>query len=144
ITDGWGWRWNFYVALPVAIVALVIVQSTLHLPGREQRKVSIDYLGIVLLSTAVSLLLIWVSLAGDSFEWWSLTTAIMVVGAPLAAVLFVIVELRSQEPLIPLSMFRNATFTLSGLASIATGIAMFGASVFLSQYMQLSRGATPT
>ncbi|GMA90529.1 MDR family MFS transporter [Homoserinibacter gongjuensis] len=144
ITDGWGWRWNFYVALPVAIVALVIVQSTLHLPGREKRKVSIDYLGIVLLSTAVSLLLIWVSLAGDSFEWWSLTTALMVGGALLAAVLFVIVELRSKEPLIPLSMFRNATFTLSVIASIATGIAMFGASVFLSQYMQLSRGATPT
>jgi EmrB/QacA subfamily drug resistance transporter len=144
ITDGWGWRWNFYVALPVAIVALVIVQSTLHLPGREKRRVSIDYLGIVLLSTAVSLLLIWVSLAGDSFEWWILTTALMVGGALLAAVLFVIVELRSKEPLIPLSMFRNATFTLSVIASIATGIAMFGASVFLSQYMQLSRGATPT
>jgi EmrB/QacA subfamily drug resistance transporter len=144
ITDGLGWRWNFYVALPVAILALIIVQSTLHLPGREKRKVSIDYLGIVLLSTAVSLLLIWVSLAGSSFDWWSLTTVLMVGGALVAAVLFVIVELRSKEPLIPLSMFRNATFTLSVIASIATGIAMFGASVFLSQYMQLSRGATPT
>jgi MFS family permease len=68
----------------------------------------------------------------------------MVGGALVAAVLFVIVELRSKEPLIPLSMFKNATFTLSVIASIATGIAMFGASVFLSQYMQLSRGATPT
>ncbi|MGN6273855.1 MAG: MDR family MFS transporter [Protaetiibacter sp.] len=144
ITDGWGWRWNFYVALPVAILALVIVQSTLHLPGLQKRKVSIDYLGIVLLSAAVSLLLIWVSLAGDSFEWWSLTTGLMVGGALLAAVLFVIVELRAKEPLIPLSMFRNRTFTLSVIASIATGLAMFGASVFLSQYMQLSRGATPT
>ncbi len=144
ITDGWGWRWNFYVALPVAILALVIVQSTLHLPGRERRKVTIDYLGIVLLSVSVSLLLIWVSLAGDSFDWWSLTTVLMVGGAILAAVLFVIVELRSKEPLIPLSMFKNATFTLSVIASIATGLAMFGASVFLSQYMQLSRGATPT
>jgi len=144
ITDGWGWRWNFYVALPVAILALVMVQATLHLPGRERRKVTIDYLGIVLLSVAVSLLLIWVSLAGDQFEWWSLTTVLMVGGAIVAAVLFVIVELRSKEPLIPLSMFKNATFTLSVIASIATGLAMFGASVFLSQYMQLSRGASPT
>lgn len=144
ITDTLGWRWNFYVALPVAILALIIVQATLHLPARVKRTVSIDYLGIVLLATSVSLLLVWVSLAGDSFEWWSLTTVLMVGGALLGAVLFVIVELRSKEPLLPLSMFRDATFTLSVIASIATGLAMFGASVFLSQYMQLSRGATPT
>jgi EmrB/QacA subfamily drug resistance transporter len=144
ITDGLGWRWNFYVALPIAIVALIIVQMTLHLPGRIKRKVSIDYVGIVLLSVSVSLLLIWVSLAGSSFDWWSLETVLMVGGALVAAVVFVTVELRSREPLIPLSTFRDATFTLSVIASIATGIAMFGASVFLSQYMQLSRGATPT
>ncbi|MFT4029706.1 MAG: MDR family MFS transporter [Protaetiibacter sp.] len=144
IADTWGWRWNFFVALPVAILALIIVQTTLHLPKREPKKTTIDYLGIVLLATAVSLLLIWVSLAGDSFEWWSWTTAWMVGGAVVATVLLIVVELRSKEPLIPLSMFRNRTFTLSVIASIATGIAMFGASVFLSQYMQLARGATPT
>ncbi|PZQ89123.1 MAG: MFS transporter [Leifsonia xyli] len=143
IADGWGWRWNFFVALPVAILALIIVQATLHLPAHPRKKTSIDYLGIVLLSGAVSLLLIWVSLAGDSFEWWSWTTAWMVGGALVATALFIVVELRSKEPLIPLSMFRNLTFTLSVIASIATGIAMFGAAVFLSQYMQLARGASP-
>lgn len=144
ITDAWGWRWNFFVALPFAVAALVIVQRTLRIPARAKKKTSIDYLGIVLLSTAVSLLLIWVSLAGDSFEWWGIETILMVGGAVLGAILFVIVELRSKEPLVPLSLFRNPTFTLSVIASIATGIAMFGASVFLSQYMQLARGATPT
>ena len=144
ITDGIGWRWNFYVALPFAVAALIIVQRTLHLKPFAARKVSIDYLGIVLLSAAVSLLLIWVTTAGDSFDWWSVTTLLMVGGAVLAAVLFIVVELRSREPLVPLSMFRSRTFTLAVLASIATGIAMFGASVFLSQYMQLARGATPT
>ncbi|MEO2132041.1 MAG: MDR family MFS transporter [Microbacterium sp.] len=144
ITDSLGWRWNFYVALPFAIAALIIVQRTLHLKPFTARKVSIDYLGIILLSTAVSLLLIWVTLAGDSFDWWSIPTLLMVGGAIVAAALFILVELRSREPLVPLSMFRNRTFTLAVLASIATGIAMFGASVFLSQYMQLARGATPT
>jgi EmrB/QacA subfamily drug resistance transporter len=144
ITDAWGWRWNFFVALPVAIVALILVQQTLHVPARPKKKTSIDYLGIVLLSVSVSLLLVWVTLAGDSFEWWSLETVLMVGGAILGALLFVLVELRSREPLVPLSLFRNRTFTLSVIASIATGIAMFGASVFLSQYMQLARGATPT
>lgn len=144
ITDAWGWRWNFFVALPVAIVALILVQQTLHVPARAKKKTSIDYLGIVLLSVSVSLLLIWVTLAGDSFDWWSMETVLMVGGALVGAVLFVIVELRSREPLVPLTLFRNRTFTLSVIASIATGIAMFGASVFLSQYMQLARGATPT
>src|SRR6478752_940616 len=144
ITDTFGWRWNFYVALPFAIAALIIIQRTLHVPAHAKRKVSIDYVGIVLLSVAVSLLLIWVSLAGDSFEWFSLTTVLMVGGAIIAAALFIVVELRSKEPLIPLTMFKNLTFTLAVIASIATGIAMFGASVFLSQYMQLARGATPT
>ena len=144
IADIWGWRWNFFVAVPVAVLALVIVQATLHIPVRDRRKTAIDYLGIVLLSVAVGLLLIWVSLAGEQFEWASWTTLWMVGGALVATVLFVVVELRSKEPLIPLSLFRDATFTLSVIASIATGIAMFGASVFLSQYMQLARGATPT
>ena len=72
ITDTLGWRWNFFVALPFAIAALIILQRTLHLSPRAKRKARIDYLGIVLLSVAVSLLLIWVTLAGDSFEWWSI------------------------------------------------------------------------
>jgi len=154
ITDAWGWRWNFFVALPVAVAALIIVQKTLHIPRHPKRKVSIDYVGIVLLSAAVALLLIWITNAGknptsdwwsgDNNDWWSFTTLWMVGGAVLATILFVVFELRAKEPLVPLSMFRNLTFTLSVVASIATGIAMFGASVFLSQYMQLARGATPT
>ncbi|WP_434809918.1 MDR family MFS transporter [Microbacterium sp. bgisy189] len=144
ITDAFGWRWNFFVALPFAVVALIMVQLTLRVPARPTKRARIDYLGIVLLSAAVSLLLIWVTSAGTSFDWWSIETVLMVGGALLGAILFVIVELRVSEPLVPLSLFRNRTFTLSVVASIATGIAMFGASVFLSQYMQLARGATPT
>jgi EmrB/QacA subfamily drug resistance transporter len=154
ITDAWGWRWNFFVALPVAVLALIIVQRTLHVTKTAKRKVSIDYTGIVLLSAAVALLLIWITNAGTATtggfwnpannDWWSFTTVWMVGGAVLAAIIFIIVEMRSKEPLVPLSLFRNLTFSLSVIASIATGIAMFGASVFLSQYMQLARGATPT
>ncbi|WP_090150352.1 DHA2 family efflux MFS transporter permease subunit [Leucobacter sp. USHLN154] len=144
ITDSINWRWNFFVALPFAVAALFIVQKTLHLPKRPRKRTSIDYFGIVLLSVSVSLLLIWVTNAGRDYDWWSLTTILMVGGALVAATLFIIVELRSKEPLVPLTLFRSRTFTLAVVASIATGIAMFGSSVFLSQYMQLSRGATPT
>ncbi|HCJ49427.1 MAG TPA: MFS transporter [Microbacterium sp.] len=144
ITDAFGWRWNFFVSLPIAVAALIMVQRTLPHSTRSAKKVRIDYLGIVLLSAAVSLLLIWVTSAGSSFDWWGVETMLMVGGAIVAAILFVVVEFRSAEPLVPLRLFRDRTFTLSVIASIATGIAMFGASVFLGQYMQMARGATPT
>ncbi|WP_227468101.1 MDR family MFS transporter [Microbacterium sp. YJN-G] len=144
LTDAADWRWNFYVAIPFAIAALIILQLTLKPVPPTRDRVRIDYLGIVLLSISVSLLLVWVTSAGTSFDWWSLPTILMVGGALVTGILFVVVELRSREPLIPLRMFRDRTFTLSVLASIAIGIAMFGTSVFLSQYMQMARGATPT
>ena len=144
ITDGLGWRWNFFVGLPIAVVALVLLQRTLHLPKRPKTKVSIDYLGIVLISAGVSLLLLWVTFAGSDFEWISVPSLLMVGGAVLLLAIAIVVELRVKEPVIPLGLFRNRTFTLAVIASISVGVAMFGTAVFLSQYMQLARGATPT
>lgn len=144
ITDTLGWRWNFFVGLPIAAAALILLQRTLHLPKRPKTKVSIDYLGIVLISAGVSLLLLWVTFAGDDFEWISVPSLAMVGAAAALLVIAVIVELRVKEPVIPLGLFKNRTFTLSVIASISVGVAMFSTAVFLSQYMQLARGATPT
>ncbi|WP_241982071.1 MDR family MFS transporter [Cryobacterium ruanii] len=144
VTDAFGWRWNFFIALPVAIVAIVLLQRTLHLPPRVKRIVRIDYLGAALITSGVSLLLIWVTLAGSQFGWLSLTSSVMVIGAVLLLVAAIIVEFRAPEPIIPLSLFRNHTFSLSTVASLAVGVSLFGTSVYLSQYMQLARGATPT
>ncbi|MFF5792114.1 MDR family MFS transporter [Paeniglutamicibacter sp. NPDC012692] len=144
ITDSINWRWNFFVALPIAVVAIWLIQRTLHLPELAKRKVKIDYFGIILLSAGVSLLLIWVSMAGTNFEWASPTTAWMVGGAVLALIAFVVVEIRASEPLINLGLFKNATFTLAVIASLSVGVTMFGTSVFLSQYMIMARGATAT
>ena len=144
VTDAFGWRWNFFIALPVAIVAIVLLQRTLHLPARVKRVVRIDYLGAALITSGVSLLLIWVTLAGSQFEWQSLTSFAMLIGAVVLLVAAVIVEFRAPEPIIPLGLFRNRTFSLTTVASLAVGVSLFGTSVFLSQYMQLARGATPT
>ncbi len=144
VTDAFGWRWNFFIALPVAVVAIVLLQRTLHLPARVKRVVRIDYLGAALITSGVSLLLIWVTLAGSQFEWMSLASFAMIIGAVVLLVSAVIVEFRAPEPIIPLSLFRNRTFSLSTVASLAVGVSLFGTSVFLSQYMQLARGATPT
>ncbi|WP_233486769.1 MDR family MFS transporter [Zhihengliuella sp. ISTPL4] len=145
ITDAWGWRANFFVGVPFAIVALVLLQFTLHLPKPQRdTKVSIDYFGIVLLAVGVSTLLIWVSLGGNQFDWDSGTSIALAVMAGVAIAAFVAVEFFVKEPIVPMSLFRNRTFTLSVVASIAIGVSMFATSVFLAQYFQLARGATPT
>ncbi|HVX08871.1 MAG TPA: MDR family MFS transporter [Humibacter sp.] len=146
LTDSIGWRWNFYVGVPFAILAILLLQATLHLPKGARRKVSIDYLGAALIAAGVSVLLIWVSLAGQKgqFDWVSATSFWMVAAAAAALIAAVLVELKVKEPIIPLRLFKNRTFTFSVIASISVGVAMFGTSVFLGQYMQLARGATPT
>ena len=144
ITDTINWRWNFFVALPVAVVAIILIQKTLHLPSLVKRAVKIDYFGIMLLSAGVSLLLIWMSMGGAQFEWNSSTSYLMVSGSVLSLIAFVMVELKVSEPLINLSLFKNKTFTFAVLASLAVGISMFGTSVFLAQYMIMARGATAT
>jgi EmrB/QacA subfamily drug resistance transporter len=142
-TSWLGWRWCFYVGVPFAAIALVLLQKTLHLPVTK-RKVHIDYLGAALLSAGVSALLIWVTLAGSSFAWLSTETALYVGGGVLAIVAFVVTELKAKEPIVPLRLFRERTTTLAVIASVAIGIAMYGSTVFLGQYLQISRGFSPT
>lgn len=144
VTDAFGWRWNFFIALPVAVAAIILLQLTLHLPKHPKRKVHIDYLGAVLIAGGVSMLMIWVTLAGNQFGWASMASFLMVAGSAVLLIAAVLVEFKSPEPIIPLSMFKNRTFTLAVVASISVGVSMFGTSVFLAQYMQLARGATPT
>ncbi|MFI8359354.1 MDR family MFS transporter [Streptomyces sp. NPDC085612] len=142
-TEWLGWRWCFYVGVPFAIIALIVLQRTLHLPV-VRREVKVDWLGAFLISGAVSLLLIWVTQAGDSYEWISWQTWAMTGGAVVLGLLFVLVESRASDPIIPLRLFRNKTITLASAASLFVGIAMFSGTVFFSQYFQLARGESPT
>lgn len=144
VTDAINWRWNFFIALPFAVAAVILIQRTLHLPAIPKRKVKIDYWGILLLSAGVSLLLIWMSLGGSQFEWASMTSYLMISGAVVMLALFVVVEAKSSEPLLSLGLFKNRTFTYAVIASLAVGVSMFGTSVFLSQYMIMARGASAT
>ncbi|WP_174557422.1 MFS transporter [Nocardia vaccinii] len=142
-TSWLGWRWCFYVGVPFAVVALIVLQKTLHLPT-NRRKVKIDWLGATLVSGAAALLLLWVSFAGSKYDWLSWQTAAMLGGAVVLAVLFVVAENFASEPIVPLHLFRIRTLSLSTLASLFVGVAMFGATTFLSQYFQLARGDSPT
>ncbi|MYY17684.1 MULTISPECIES: MFS transporter [unclassified Streptomyces] len=145
ITDtSWmGWRWCFYVGVPFAVIALIVLQKTLKLPV-VKREVKVDWWGAFFISAAVSLLLLWVTFAGDKYDWMSWQTVVMVAGAALLALIFVLVESRASEPIIPLRLFRNRTITLASAASLFVGIGMFAGTVFFSQYFQLARGKSPT
>lgn len=139
-----GWRWTFWVGAPIAVVALVVLQKTLHLPVIAQARSSIDWLGAMLIPGGVSVLLVWVTLGGKNFDWVSAPSAAMVVGAAALLVAAVIVERRVDDPIVPPRLMRNRTVVLAIVASVAVGVAMFGSGVFFSQYFQISRGYSPT
>ncbi|MFF1545220.1 MFS transporter [Streptomyces sp. NPDC058291] len=145
ITDtSWlGWRWCFYVGVPFAVIALIVLQKTLHLPV-VKRDVKVDWSGAFFISAAVSLLLVWVTFAGDKYDWMSWQTAALVGGSIALGLIFVLVESKADEPIIPLRLFRNRTITLSSLASLFVGVAMFTGTVFFSQFFQLARDKSPT
>ncbi|MCH5677668.1 MFS transporter [Streptomyces gilvus] len=145
ITDtSWlGWRWCFYVGVPFAVIALIVLQKTLHLPV-VKRDVKVDWAGATFVAAAVSLLLVWVTFAGDKYDWISWQTYAMVGGSIVLGLVFVLVESKASEPIIPLRLFRNRTITLASLASLFVGVAMFTGTVFFSQYFQLARDKSPT
>ncbi len=145
LTDAVSWRANFFIAVPFAVVAIVLLQKTLHLPPfTRPEKVDIDYWGALLMSAGISTLLLWVTFAGNSFDWASWQTTAMVGGSVVVLAIAVWVESRVAAPIIPLDLFRNRTVTLAIIASAAVGVVLFGTTVFLSQYMQIARGYSPT
>ncbi|MFZ4190904.1 MFS transporter [Streptomyces pseudogriseolus] len=145
ITDtSWlGWRWCLFVGVPFALIALVVLQKTLNLP-LVKREVKVDWAGAFFVTAAVCLLLVWVTFADDKYAWMSWQTGVMVGGAILLTLIFLLVESRASEPIIPLRLFRNRTIALASLASLFVGIAMFAGTVYFSQYFQLARDKSPT
>jgi EmrB/QacA subfamily drug resistance transporter len=138
-----GWRWCFFVCVPLAVIAMAVLSKTLRLPVVKQH-VKIDYLGATLIAGGVSLLLLWVSFAGKNFAWLSVSTLVYLLSALVVLGLALLVESRASSPIVPLRLFRSRTVTLAVLGSVAVGTGMFGASVFLGQYFQLARGFSPT
>ncbi|GAA0794328.1 MDR family MFS transporter [Spirilliplanes yamanashiensis] len=143
-TSWLGWRWCFFVGVPVAAVALVLLQATLRLPAARRDDVKIDYLGASLIAAGVSVLLVWISFVDDAFAWVSWQSGAMVGGSLLLLALAGWVESRAAEPVVPLAIVRQRTTALAILGSLAVGMAMFGGAVFLGQYFQIGRGYSPT
>ena len=141
--DDLSWRWIFYINVPLGVVALVVVAS--QVPGQLRRVHHvIDYLGFLVLSAAVTSLILLTSLGGTTYPWKSAPIYILGVAGVLLIGVFVLVERRAAEPVLPLHLFRLRTFSVTSLVGFIVGFAMFGAITYLPAFFQVVRGISPT
>ncbi|MFJ3302033.1 MDR family MFS transporter [Streptomyces sp. NPDC086549] len=142
-TEQLSWRWVFYINLPVGVVALVVIATTLNIPRKTAHHV-IDYLGTFLIAAVATCLVLFASLGGTTWAWDSAQIIGLAVLGVVLAVAFVVAESRAAEPVLPLKLFRIRTFTLSAVISFIVGFAMFGAMTYLPTFLQVVHGISPT
>lgn len=140
--DNLSWRWVFYVNLPIGLIALVAVTVVLPVT-RATVAPRIDYLGIMLLGTAATCVVLVTSF-GDIWGWTSVSVLGLVVLTLVSVVAFVRVEARAPEPVMPLRLFQDGVFRTSSVLGFVVGFAMFGAITYLPLYLQQVQGASPT
>ncbi|MEU4130630.1 MDR family MFS transporter [Streptomyces wuyuanensis] len=145
ITDHWGWRWSFYINLPLGAVALAMLGVVLHLPKRDRTaRVRVDYLGAALLTVGITAIVLVTTWGGTEYAWDSAVIMELIAIGVAALVGFLFVETRVAEPIMPLHIFRSRNFTLMSVIGFLTGFVMFGAVLFLPLFQQSVQGASAT
>ncbi len=145
ITDNLNWRWAFYVNLPLGVLALLVCWFTLaKLPRGNGGKVSIDWTGAVLLTVWITTLVLITTWGGSEYAWGSATIIGLIVVTAVTFAAFIQWERRAKEPIMPLSVFANGNFSLSGALSFVVGFAMFGGMTLLPQFQQYVQGSSAT
>jgi Major Facilitator Superfamily len=144
LVDHAGWRWIFYVNLPVGLAALLVIGARLRLPPRERSEARFDLAGAALLVAAVGGAVLVASLGGTEYAW----TAPQVLGpgavAALAFGLLLLVERRAAEPLLPLALFANPVVAVTSAVGLLTGLVLIGSLAFLPLFLQVAKGASAT
>jgi len=138
-----GWRWIFYINIPFGIAALIVTSAVLHIP-KVKRDHTIDYFGALLMVTAVSSTLLAVSIYGPERGWSDSTTITYLTVGIMLTLIFLVWEGKAKEPILPLSLFKNHTFSLTSALGFIIGAGMFGAIVMLPLYLQVVKGDTAT
>ncbi len=141
--DGPGWQWIFFVNIPLGLAALVVTSAALKMP-HVRRDHSIDYLGAATVVASVSSFLLYTAWAGPELGWSSGTGLGLLGAGAVLAVVFVLVELRATEPIIPMRLFSSSIFSIANAFGFLIGVAMFGSMIFLPVYLQVVDGMTPT
>ncbi|MFD4022544.1 MFS transporter [Streptomyces sp. NPDC058576] len=142
-TDHASWRWCFYINVPFGLVTLAVIAVVLKLP-RPAVRPRLDVLGAVLLAVASTCLVLVTSWGGTEYAWGSRTILGLAAGAVVTTALFVVAEHRAAEPIIPLRLFRDSVFNVTGLVGAVVGIALFGAASYLPTYLQMVDGVSAT
>ncbi|WP_327264209.1 MFS transporter [Streptomyces sp. NBC_01232] len=143
ITDHWGWRWSFYINLPLGAVALAMVTAVLHLPKKRSQG-KIDYLGAALLTIAITSTVLVTTWGGTEYAWGSVEILGLIVVGVLSTVAFLYAETKAAEPVMPLHIFRSRNFTLMSVIGFLVGFAMFGGVLYLPLFQQSVQGASAT
>ena len=141
--DNLSWRWIFYVNLPVGILALSVIAVAFHQPTVFRRH-AMDYLGAALLAGTLTSIVLFTSLGGTTWAWGSPQIIGLILLSIVLLPTFVYVESRADEPILPLSLFRNRTFATTSAVGFIVGFALFGAITFLPLYLQVTKGSSPT
>ncbi|OBF31093.1 MFS transporter [Mycobacterium sp. ACS1612] len=142
-TDHLSWRWAFWINVPVAVIVILVAIVAIPNLGRIARPV-VDYAGIVLVGLGATGLTLATSWGGGEYAWGSPTIIGLFVGSVVALVAFVFVELRAQEPILPMRLFREPVFAVCCALSFVVGFAMLGALTFLPTFMQFVDGVSAT
>ncbi|OEJ96463.1 EmrB/QacA family drug resistance transporter [Streptomyces thermolilacinus SPC6] len=142
-TEHLTWRWVFYINVPVGIVALFVIAAALHIPVHRTPH-RIDYAGTFLIASVATCLVLVASLGGTTWAWGDARIIGLAVLGVILLVLFVRVERRAAEPVLPLRLFRIRTFTLVSAISFVIGFAMFGAMTYLPTFLQVVQHVSPT
>jgi EmrB/QacA subfamily drug resistance transporter len=143
IVDTWNWKWVFYINLPVGIIATIFI--ALGLRGKRQTgPINFDLLGMFTMIVGVVSLLLALSLGGKDYAWDSWQIIGMFLLAIVALISFVIIETKAKEPILPMYLFKNKTFTLLNLIGFFMAIGMFGAITFVPFFMQGIVGVSAT
>ena len=142
-TEGIGWRWAFWINIPLGLVAIVFAVLFLKLP-RHRVAVRFDVLGVMTMVIAVTAVILVTSWGGTEYDWNSPTILALIATAVLGAGAFVWAESRAAEPIIPLALFRNSNFVLATSAGLVIGVSMFGTLAYLPTYLQMVTGVNAT
>jgi len=134
-----GWRWIFYINIPFGILSLIVTSLVLHIPF-QKREHKIDYLGALFMVTGVTSILLTVSVYGPQNGWTDSRTIFYLALGLVLTGLFLWQETKASEPILPLRLFKNHTFSLTSVLGAVIGAGMFGAIVMLPLYMQVVKG----
>jgi len=144
-TEGPGWRWAFWINVPLGVLAVVATAILLRLPAKNNAtRPRIDYLGMATLGLATTAIVLVATWGGSTYDWISPEILGLIGGAIVLAGLFVLIESRAAEPIMPLMMFRDRNFNLTTVGALLISIPMFGAIGYMPTYLQMATGATAT